>query len=79
MDSAESKTLKKGDKIDMIVTGGSGRVYKGEVLDANEIGLSIRWDDGEQGFIEHIHADYLQKSNSSDGSKLHDKGDDAFG
>jgi hypothetical protein len=62
MDSAESKTLKKGDRIDMIVTGGSGRVYKGLILDTDDEKLTIRWDDGELGHIQHVYADYLRKA-----------------
>lgn len=62
MNSNESKTLKKGDKVDMIVTGGSGRVYHGEVIDTDDNGNSIRWDDGEIGTIEHKFADYLSKA-----------------
>ena len=63
MNSTESRTLAKGDKIDMVVTGGSGRVYKGEILDTNEEGLTIKWTDGEVGFINHADTDYLQKTN----------------
>jgi hypothetical protein len=62
MDIAESRTLKKDDRIDMIATGGSGRVYKGLILDTDKEKLTIRWDDGEIGQIEHVHADYLQKA-----------------
>lgn len=61
MNSAESKTLKKGERIEMIVTGGSGRVYKGLITDTDEEKLTIKWDDGDMGHIEHIYADYLRR------------------
>ena len=61
MNSAESKTLKKGERIEMIVTGGSGRIYKGLITDTDEEKLTIQWDDGEMGHIEHVYADYLRK------------------
>lgn len=61
MNSNESKTLKKGNKVDMIVTGGSGRVYHGEVIDTDDEKNTIRWDDGEIGKIEHVLADYLRR------------------
>ncbi len=61
MNSRESKTLKTGDKVDMIVTGGSGRVYHGEIIDTNSDGNIIKWEDGETGIIEHSCADYLSR------------------
>ncbi|MEQ1605407.1 MAG: hypothetical protein ABL999_11130 [Pyrinomonadaceae bacterium] len=64
MNVDESKQLCKGDKIDMIVTGGSGRIYKGLIVDTDEEKLTVRWDDGEMGHIEHRHADYLRKSSN---------------
>lgn len=61
MNSTESKTLTKGEKVQMVVTGGSGRVYHGEVIETNDNGNTIRWDDGEIGLIGHQFADYLNK------------------
>ncbi|MGE0244555.1 MAG: hypothetical protein AB7Q37_02835 [Pyrinomonadaceae bacterium] len=62
MNAEESRQLRKDDKIDMIVTGGSGRVYRGLIVATDDVKLTIRWDDGEMGHIEHVHADYLRKS-----------------
>jgi hypothetical protein len=45
----------------MLVTGGSGRIYKGLITDTDEEKLTIKWDDGDMGHIEHIHADYLRR------------------
>jgi hypothetical protein len=61
MNSTESKTLIKGEKIEMIVTGGSGRVYHGEIIATDDNGNTIRWDDGEIGTVEHQFADYLRR------------------
>lgn len=66
MTSNESMTLTKGERIEMIVTGGSGRVYKGEVIDTDNNGNTIRWDDGEIGIIEHQFADYLSKARDAE-------------
>jgi hypothetical protein len=63
MTAEESRKLKTGDHVDMVVTGGSGRVYKGEVIDANDDGNTIKWADGEVGTIEHVFADYLSTAN----------------